>query len=176
VKEDQPASPASRLRAELEAIRSGTAFSLNDVPCQVGLAVFCNGDAEQVRTRICEVLVIADRLALQEEDNVLEWERQLPRWFCEACSPPQTQEEAEADLKQFHAMSWEEQYAYTATVRWSLPNWQHWMTADHRQWWVRNLIVQIEDLVEAVLDSDEFSPPLGAFRWLCRAAGATEIL
>jgi hypothetical protein len=103
------------------------------------------------------------------------WASLLPRWFVEVCPPEGSAEDEQRWLAWWRTLPWPEQYAVSEAAPWSLPTWIYWLQPDERQWfWVDAHIVD-ETHFSVAVEVSEWPAPLGALKWLIRAADSDHV-
>jgi hypothetical protein len=140
----------------------------------IQLVLTCADSAEACLQKLREVLETIER-AREPWPTMAEWEQVLPPWFVAACSPAMSVSEAQAWLEQWRAMSQSEQSAAVENQAWSLPHWLYWMDPKQSVWRWRHATVRSPRDLEVSLEVDGWPVALGAFNWLARTAGASQI-
>jgi hypothetical protein len=140
----------------------------------IQLVLTCPDSADTCLRKLREVLEPIER-AGEPWPLLVQWEQALPRWFVAACSPPMSASEARAWMEQWRAMSPSEQSETVKNQKWSLPDWLYWMESPQSVWRWQRAIVRSPCELEVTLDVDGWPVALGAFDWLARTAGASNV-
>ena len=99
----------------------------------------------------------------------------IPDWFADFCVSPQSDAEMKSWLAQWRALTSEKQLAFEEKKGWSLPDWLYWMHPKNRTWYVVNAVDGLELQSKLVLAVSSWPTPLGAAKWMLRAAGGAAI-
>jgi hypothetical protein len=130
---------------------------------------------EVLLARCQEVLLV---VLQHDEENwppLTMWQRELPKWFVDACGPERTVEEAREWLSWWRTLPPDEQAAATDAKRWALSDWLWWLEPGQRTWyWLGARLIGSHDL-RIFLQTDGSPAPTGALHWLLKAAGASAI-
>ncbi|TCC19248.1 hypothetical protein [Kribbella sindirgiensis] len=134
-----------------------------------------SADSALLLERCREVMVKILQHGEEDWPDLPVWQRELPAWFVLACGPERTQEEADAKLIWWRGLSPGEQMVASEVSRWALSDWLWWLEPENRTWyWLGADVVGAQHLLVHV-EIDGAPAPIGALRWLLKAAGATEI-
>jgi hypothetical protein len=134
----------------------------------------CSNTSAKCLSRLEQVLAIVDAHR-DAWPPVEKWRVLLPQWFVESCVKPMSERDAAAWLVEWRKMTNEERMHSETTRAWSLENWLYLLEPHQRSWeWGCGIAVDLHTL-EVKLCVDGWPAPLGAFAWLARASGATEV-
>lgn len=132
-------------------------------------------DVAMVIDRVREVLRAVVPMTAEELDREAEQPTRLPQWFVDACVPELTPEEAARWLGWWRSLDPEGQVRAEEEKGWTLPDWLYWLTPEERQWHWWDSSVDSDRSATVVVEVPGWPAPLGALRWLLKAAGAESI-
>ena len=73
---------------------------------EIGYSLKCPGNSRAVLEKIKEVLLILDRIYLEENKfESIDWKSELPEWFISKCRPERTEEQKIEYLKWWDSLS-----------------------------------------------------------------------
>lgn len=99
----------------------------------------------------------------------------IPNWFADFCVTPHSDAEMKSWLAQWRALTGEKQLAFEEKKGWSLQDWLYWMHPRNRTWYVVSAVDGLELRSKLVVAVSSWPTPLGAAKWMLRAAGAAAI-
>jgi hypothetical protein len=164
---------ADMLRNELRRLRDGAGTS--ESPSGSGTETFivaCRGDAQQVLSKVREVLSIVAADTYPDWPSDEQWMELMPEWFIARCVPPKSKDESERRLEWRRALPWPVRRRLAAYEKWSFSAWIYWFQPENRFWFWWDAREEGPDRIRVAVEVDELPFPWEALRWLFRAAGA----
>lgn len=160
-----PAEELARLDGEPAGVPAG-------LPVRVGIVAEHPGIVVE---RAREVLRAVVPLTATELDAEAELPHRLPVWFVEQCAPEPSAEESARWLGWWRSLGPEDRARAEADKAWTLADWLYWLTPGERQWFWWDAEIDSTGSAFVVVVVDGWPAPLGALRWLLRAAGADSV-
>lgn len=136
---------------------------------------FTAHDSAGVLQRIQSALLLVLSLSGSEIDEEASCPKRLPSWLVASFAPEKTEEELAIWLAWWRGLDADARARAEETNPWTLPNWLYWMTPEERSWRWWSAILTSPTSAIVTIEVLDWPTPIGALRWLMRAAGAEAI-
>ncbi|MCC2319605.1 hypothetical protein [Cellulomonas xiejunii] len=160
------------LSAEEEIRRLEGDLSGSPTPEMLFNVAFTASDPTGVLERVRDAILSIVHLSTSEIEEEASRPKRLPSWLVVSFAPEQTEEEVANWLAWWRSLGNDARAGAEEAKGWTLPDWLYWMTPGERAWAWWDAALTSPTSATITVEADGWPTPIGALRWLIKAAGA----